>query len=351
MAVEIHPRLEQASTLPSACYLEAPYLELEKRAIFGQAWQHVGHLGPVQEPGSYFATEIAGQPIVVTRDLEGQLRAFHNVCRHRASVVAQGCGKAKSLQCPYHGWTYGLAGKLQGCREFEGVENFDKAENGLPPVRIETLGPLLFANLSSGGPSLSAATSGIAQEVSSLGIDLSSYRYLARRDYTVKCNWKVYVDNYLEGYHLPMVHPELYKFLDYSRYRVEPRGLYSAQFAPTREGTDKALYYWLFPNFMLNIYPDNLSTNLIVPMSADRTLTIFEWYVPQNGNGLSMEQTLAFSDQVQKEDISICELVQKGLKSSSYDRGRYSVARENGVHHFHRLWASLINGGTLKDFR
>ena len=168
----------------------------------------------------------------------------------------------------------------------------------------------------------------------------------------IECNWKVYVDNYLEGYHLPAAHPSLFRELDYAQYRVDTFRHYSSQIAPIRardtgaprryEFTDdnrSALYYWIFPNFMLNVYPDNLSSNLILPLGPDRTLTIFEWF----SYGGEVEQaTIDFSDEIQQEDIRICESVQKGLRSSNYQQGRFSVKRENGVHHFHGLlWEHL----------
>jgi len=180
-------------------------------------------------------------------------------------------------------------------------------------------------------------------------------RAMERRDYYIDCNWKVYADNYLEGYHVPIAHPGLYRELDYEQYRVDTFRYYSSQYAPIRpakegdiQGRDRryvrteaeALYYWIFPNTMLNIYPDNMSINIIVPIDHRRTLTIFEWYFEEPGTGSgweSMQQTIAFSDEIQQEDIEICLAVQQGLESRAYDRGRFSVKRENGVHHFQTL--------------
>jgi choline monooxygenase len=189
-------------------------------------------------------------------------------------------------------------------------------------------------------------------------------RAVERRDYTVACNWKVYVDNYLEGYHIPIAHPGLFRELDYNEYRVDTFANYSSQYAPIRpakegeiqgrdrryvrdEAESRALYYWLFPNVMLNFYPDNLSINIILPLDHERTLTIFEWYFAEPGTGQgweSMQQTIAFSDEIQLEDINICEAVQKGLKSRAYDQGRFSVKRENGVHHFQSLVYRHLTG-------
>jgi len=341
----LDPRLSHAETLPAHVYRDPRYLEAERKAIFLKSWQWVGHASELPEPGNFLALERFDEPLVLTRDLQGMLHAFSNVCRHRASVVAQGKGCTKTLQCPYHGWTYDLDGRLRSQREFEGVENFDPTKNGLPAVRLEQWGSFLFANWDSKAPSLASVLGEIPAETKSFGVDLESYRPLARREYEIDCNWKVYVDNYLEGYHIPLVHPELYRTLDYAHYRVEPRRFHSAQYGPLRNAMPnapgEALYYWVFPNFIVNVYPDNISLNLILPLGPERTYTLFDWYVRKDENP-NLEETIRFSDQVQKEDIKICESVQKGLRSTSYDRGRYSLKRENGVHHFHSLWIESL---------
>lgn len=180
---------------------------------------------------------------------------------------------------------------------------------------------------------------------------LGEMRLVARKDYELACNWKTYVDNFLEGYHLPTVHPGLFKELDYDAYRVETHRLYSAQLAPIRparpgaprhyapssERELEALYYWVFPNWMLNIYPDNMSLNIVLPLGVDRTLTVFEWFRHDGATTEEIERTIRFSDEIQLEDIAICEAVQRGLASGSYEAGRFSALRENGVHHFQTL--------------
>jgi choline monooxygenase len=177
-------------------------------------------------------------------------------------------------------------------------------------------------------------------------------RFAERKDWYVDCNWKVYVDNYLEGYHIPIVHPSLNREIDYSKYRTETDRYYSIQHSPLKKATasrirmsgdsssDEAQFFWIFPNLMLNVYPDNYSTNLIIPVGPERTLTVFEWYFmdPEKPDvQAKLQETIEFSDEIQLEDIRICEAVQRGLRSSTYDKGRYSVKRENGVHHFHGL--------------
>jgi choline monooxygenase len=349
--------LASASTLPSRWYTEPEFLKVEKEKIFWKTWQPVGRLDMVLRPGDYFACEVTGEPLVVTRGLDNRLRAYFNVCRHRGGPVAAGKGNRKSLQCKYHGWTYGLDGKLMNAPEFEGVEHWRKEDVCLPEVRVEEWGPFVFVNLDPDAALLMDFYGEIAAQIKQKGFAIENMRAFERRDYVIECNWKVYVDNYLEGYHLPIAHPGLFRELDYDQYRVDVARYYSSQYAPIRaakagdvQGRDRryvrteaeaeALYYWIFPNVMLNIYPDNLSINIILPINHKQILTIFEWYFMEPGTGEgweSMQQTIAFSDEIHQEDIEICETVQKGLNSRSYDRGRFSVKRENGVHHFQSL--------------
>jgi choline monooxygenase len=341
--------LARASTIPARWYLDPELLDLERERVFGRTWQPVGFAASVAEPSTYIACEIAGEPALVARAKDGVLRAFSNVCRHRASIVAQGSGKAAALRCPYHGWTYGLDGRLLACPEFEGVLDWDKSAVCLPQFRVEIWGPYVFINQDASAPGLNEILGNIPQEVANIGCAVEKLEFSQRRDYVIACNWKVYVDNYLEGYHLPAAHPGLFRELDYAHYRVDTHRYYSSQYAPIRPrraGQENrrytydadapgALYYWIFPNFMLNVYPDNLSSNIIVPLGPDKTLTIFEWFAYPGSTVQS--ETIAFSDEIQLEDIRICEAVQKGLHSRTYNTGRFSVKRENGVHHFHLL--------------
>jgi choline monooxygenase len=194
----------------------------------------------------------------------------------------------------------------------------------------------------------------------SRGFRFNGLQMVERRDYVIDCNWKVYVDNYLEGYHIPIAHPGLMREIEYAQYRTDTFRYYSQQFAPIRglksedagerlyapgSGFQEALYFWIFPNLMINIYPDNVSTNLIVPISQEKTLTIFEWFFHGAGSPKTRERVtkaVEFSDEVQQEDVGLCESVQRGLRSATYDRGRYSVRRENGVHHFHMLLGEFL---------
>lgn len=348
--------LSRAETMPARWYTEPEFLTLEAEKIFYKTWQPVGRVEDVLRAGDFFSCEVLDQPLVIVRNTDGELRAFYNVCPHRAAVVAHGRGNRKSLQCKYHGWTYDLNGKLLRAPEFDGVKNWNAQDVCLRSVLVEAWGPWVFVNLDPAAAPMSSIYGGIADEIAAAGFDLSQMRLVERRDYLIDCNWKVYVDNYLEGYHLPIAHPGLFKEVAYDQYRVDTYRYYSKQYAPIREvregeardrryvrsgdAEEDALYYWIFPNVMLNVYLDNASINIIIPVGHDKTLTAFEWYfeAPGTGEGWeSMQQIIAFSDEIQQEDIELCEWVQRGLRSKAYEKGRFSVLRENGVHHFQSL--------------
>jgi choline monooxygenase len=349
------PDLARASTLPSRWYTDPEMLAAERSAVFARTWQAVGHSAWVAAPGSYFACDIAGEPVLVTRAADGVLRAFSNVCRHRGAELCSGRGDASIIRCPYHAWTYTLDGRLHGAPEFDGVADWDRSQVHLPEFRAEVWGPYVFVCQGRDTPPLAGVLGAIPDEVARIGCPVDRLEFACRRDYTIECNWKVYVDNYLEGYHLPAAHPSLFRELDYANYRVDTFRYYSSQIAPIRaretvqasprryeyaDSTNQALYYWIFPNYMLNVYPDNLSANIILPLGPERTLTIFEWFA--YGDRRVQQATVDFSDEIQQEDIRLCESVQRGLRSRHYDRGRFSVRRENGVHHFHGLLTEFL---------
>ena len=353
---EIDPRIEAAETLPSTCYHSTELEACERERIFASSWQLVGRLTALSNPGSFFTTTVAGEPLLLTHGMDGRVRGFHNVCRHRAGPLASGSGTCQRLRCGYHGWTYDLTGRLIGVPDFEGVENFPRDEMGLREVEVAVWESFLFVRLQPVGPGLLDLLGEIPARVAPSRID--EMQWAARRDYVIECNWKVYVDNYVEGYHVPIVHPSLMREIDYSRYRTIPARYSSLQDAPIRTGPEgggtyrpsemqgEMLYYWIFPNLMLNLHPDNLSTNLIVPLGPTRTLTIFEWYahdLDREGQRERIEEVVRLSDEIQQEDIAICEAVQRGLGSRGYHRGRYSPRRENGLHHFHLLWQEWMS--------
>ncbi|HET7712388.1 MAG TPA: aromatic ring-hydroxylating dioxygenase subunit alpha [Thermoanaerobaculia bacterium] len=350
MSYSFDPDLSRAATLPSSFYVEPEALAREEETVFSRTWQLVGREEQVRENGSFFAATVGREPLLVVRGADGQLRAMSNVCRHRAGPVVSGEGNKPVLQCGYHGWTYALDGTLLKTPEMDGAVEFEREALCLPRFNVDTWNQLIFVNLD---PRAESLREYLGDLVASVGRrDYSGYRLAARKEWEVACNWKVYVDNYLEGYHIPIVHPSLFREIDYPNYRTEIRNNFSIQHAPLKRrerlraaGEAEVDYYWLFPNLMLNMYPDNFSTNLIVPRGHDRTVTIFEWYFRDPDDPAvraRLSDTIAFSDEIQLEDIAICEAVQRGLRSRTYVAGRYSPRRENGVHHFHGLYARYV---------
>jgi choline monooxygenase len=271
--------------------------------------------------------------------------------------VARGAGQRKTLQCGHHGWTYTMDGHLQEAPEFAEVQGFDMSRVCLPSFRAAEWGPFVFVNLSAEAADLPEALGSIPAETRRWPLDtLSLYK---RQDYEMACNWKTYIDNCLEGYHIPLSHPGLFAELDWSAYRVETLPFGVRQRAPLRsrgEGelwsrslrdgaSAEALYYWVFPNLMLNFYPGNLQTGVVLPLGPERTLARLEWYVldpTRQGVAQEFERWFAFADQLQREDGAICEAAQRGLRSRSYRAGRYSVRHEGGVHHFHGLLTQFL---------
>jgi choline monooxygenase len=354
----INPDISRAHSLPARYYHDPSIFELEKGKIFARTWQVVGHRHQLANPGDFFTIEILGEPLLLVRGNHGELRGFYNVCRHRAGPPAEGCGSRKVFRCGYHGWTYGLDGKLISTPEFENVQGFDREYFALTPVRAEEWFNLIFVNFDPQAESLPKSLAQLPQQAEKF--DFQNMKLFERRIYEMKCNWKTYADNYLEGYHLPTVHPGLNRELDYSAYRVEPHERHVRQFSPIRgaqvgdstprryqDGREEHTtdYFWIFPNWMLNCYPDNVSLNIVLPLALERSLAIFEWYLPEQNLGtLAGKDAVHFSHQIQIEDIAICEVVQKNLHSRSYDRGRYSVKQEKGVHAFHRMYEERMNG-------
>ena len=351
--------LAEASTIPGAWYTDDRIAELEREHVFGRTWQVVGRLDQVVSAGQYFTAEVAGEPILVVRGADGALRAFYNVCRHHATAVAWSAeGIATSFRCPYHGWTYGLDGALKGVTDFDGVRCFDRARHGLMEMRVAAWEKFVWVNLDAAASPLDDFLGRLVDQVRPLGLE--GLTFFERGVYTLKCNWKVYVDNYLDGgYHVPHMHKGLNSVIDYAHYTIENDERHSVQSSPVRRAPDadadaaatrhgdRAYYLWQYPNFMINWYEGYLDTNLVLPDGAGGCRVIFDFYfgdVSETGREYN-RQSIAVSDRVQDEDTAICESVQRGLRSRAYGAGRLSVRREAGEHLFHRLLAADLRRG------
>ena len=350
--------LEHASTIPAPWYVDGRIAELERQNVFGRTWQVVARVDQLRQPGQFVTAELAGEPLVIVRGSNGQLRAFYNVCRHHAAaVVTEKQGQASILRCPYHGWSYGLDGSLKGAPEFEGVCGFDRSQNGLVPVRVDTWEQFVFVNLHPNAGSLAEFLGRLVQRVAPL--NLGSVHFFERRSYSLNCNWKVFVDNYLDGgYHVPHLHKALNSVLEYKQYTIENEDRYCLQSSPmvtsevdaatsaTRTG-DRAWYFWQYPNFMINLYQGYMDTNLVLPDGVDRCTVIFDFYFDDVSESAAErnQQSIAVGERVNDEDVGICEAVQRGLHSRTYGAGRLSVRREAGEHLFHRLLAADLKRG------
>jgi choline monooxygenase len=345
--------LDRAHTIPSTWYFDSDLADLERCTAFA-GWQAVGRLDQLAGPGSYLTAEVAGEPIAVVRDEAGDLRAFHNVCRHRASpILNEPCGTATKLRCRYHGWTYDLTGRLRGAPEFDGVADFRREDFGLMPLIVDTWGPTVWVHPESPALRLGDFLDPLPERTDRLGI--AGLRWHARRSYDLACNWKVYVDNYLDGgYHVNTVHPGLAGVLDYGHYRTDVFANTSVQISPLKpadavEGVvrlgDTAYYWWVFPNFMVNLYAGVMDTNLVLPLGPERCRVIFDFYFAKDTSADFVAKSVEVAEQVQQEDVGICEDVQRGLRSRSFSTGRFSVRRENGGYHFHQLLARSLRAG------
>jgi choline monooxygenase len=321
--------------------------EAERAAVFARTWQAVGRRELVASPGQYVTADIGGEPVVVVRGEDNTLRGFINVCRHRAArVCTEECGQATKLRCHYHGWTYDLAGNLRGLPEFDGVQDFRREDHGLPPVAVAEWGPYVWVHLEEPAEPLEAHLRPLPGWVESRSA-LAGQVWHARKSYDLACNWKVYVDNYLDGgYHVNTIHPGLAGVLDYREYRTACDGNTVLQSSPLKPGGgetgrtragDLAAYWWVYPNVMINIYPGLLDTNIVVPLAVDRCRVVFDLYFVADTPADFIRDSLAVTDQVQVEDVGVCEEVQRNLNSRSYTTGRFSVKRENGGYYFHQL--------------
>jgi len=334
--------LQRARALPARYYFGEQMLSLERQHIFRPSWQMVAHGEQLAEPGDHVVTDVAGTSVLLLRGHDRVLRAFANVCRHRAGPLALCSGKGMgNLRCKYHGWLYNQDGQLIAAPEMHEAEDFRVEEVHLPRLRLHEWQGLVFVSLSDASPDFAAVFGSMCERIAP--IDLDGMRFTRRDTWDVACNWKVYVDNFLEGYHVPTVHPALAQVLDYREYHTELYPYCSVQHSPLRNsdgafGDGEALYCFVFPNMMFNFVPGRLQFNRILPLTPDRCRVEFEYFYAQAPEVQArIEQDRVFNDSVQGEDVRICEWVQKGLASGYYEAGRLCPRREGGVWHFHEL--------------
>lgn len=335
--------LEEAETIPALWYTDPEFLKLENQTIFKSTWQYFGSYEQIKEIGSYITGEITDVPLVVVHGQDKKIRCFANVCRHRGGMLATKNGHGRLLRCHYHGWTYGLDGRLVGTPHFDDKKSLKADQCQLPEYETSLWEGQIYVNLARSPAPFLESFAGIAERMLPMKM---TQKFFKRIIYPVKANWKVYVDNYLEGYHVPLVHPELSSVIDNNQYIYELSENYSLQHSPiTRKDNPystegQAYYFWVFPNIMLNIMPGRVQVNSVIPTAHDQCHVYFDYYLSECGStdlDTRAKIDIEFSELVQKQDADICEAVQRGLNSGTYHKGRIVPSQEMAVHHFQNL--------------
>ncbi|XAR63757.1 Choline monooxygenase [Bertholletia excelsa] len=333
--------VRHAVTPPSSWYTHPSFYSLEFDRIFFRGWQAVGCTEQIKEPGSFFTGRLGNVEYVVCRDNNGNVNAFHNVCRHHAALLAFGSGKKACFVCPYHAWTYSLDGSLLKTTKITGIQNFNVNEFGLMPIKVAIWGPFVLLNFEKQVLSQEGTNENIVGDewlgsasniLSTNGVDCS-LSYICRREYTIECNWKVFCDNYLDGgYHVPYAHKGLasgLKLESYSTTIYEKVSIQSCEGISEQTEDDfdrlgsKALYAFIYPNFMINRYGPWMDTNLVLPLGPRKCRVIFDYFLDASlkDDQAFIDRSLEDSERVQMEDIILCEAVQRGLESPVYSSG------------------------------
>jgi phenylpropionate dioxygenase-like ring-hydroxylating dioxygenase large terminal subunit len=356
--VKVSSKLSEAATLPYRLYVDPKILEKENDMVFSRTWQYVGHVSQVKKPGDFFTCEVAGEPIIVIRGQDEELRAFYNVCPHRATKVEKNeQGNKKILQCSYHGWTFNLNGDLHKAPNFQDAENFCSQDVCLNPVRLETQETLIFINLDENALPLISVYGSFLEDLRRFEF-LGELKKVRVNNLIIKANWKAVIDNYLECDHCPIAHPGFVNTLDMSQYKIVTCENFSYQgssIKPNRNfGTvdlNKAevqggRFYWLWPNLMLSVYPGsgNMTTSQIVPIDHETTLAIYTYYFKDENLTAEHEELMKFVDQVRNEDVELVEVAQVGFRSRAFRQGRFSPT-EQGMHQFHLLLQDALEMG------
>jgi phenylpropionate dioxygenase-like ring-hydroxylating dioxygenase large terminal subunit len=331
-------------TLPWSWYSDPEVLRREQERIFRRAWQYVGHAGLVEEVGDRFGAWAGEVPVLVVRDEEGP-RAFLNVCRHRGSLLVEGPGNGKTVQCPYHAWTYALDGSLRAAPRSDREPDFDSQGVSLVPLRLETWGPFLFVNPDKDAPPLLETLGPLPSFV-----PVDNLAFHSRDEYELAANWKIGCENYLECYHCPVAHKGFSAAYDVDpdEYRLEPTSEYVlSQFAHTRDGEEegKGQFHFVWPNLKLNQLagPPNLSIGPLLPAGPERATGFLDYFFAPDADDAWVEELLAFDRQVGAEDRVLVERVQKGVRSGIVEEGRLLGESEQLVVRFQELVGSALS--------
>ena len=343
--LSIDPDIAVAQTLPGSFYSDAAVFAALRERVFARTWQWLGTLDDVAEPESLAPRALLpgflDEPLLLSRDAEGRLRCMSNVCTHRGNILVGAACRAKQIRCGYHSRRFDLAGHMTFMPEFKEARDFPSPSDDLPQVAFGEWAGQAFASLDPAG-ALAEFLAPVQASVASDPLGQLTYDPTRDRDFSVKAHWALYVENYLEGFHIPFVHAALNEVVDYGSYASELHRYANLQLAHDKQGQVAARYWWVFPNLMLNFYPWGLSVNVVQPQAIDRTRVLFRSFVwdeskLERGAGAGL-------DRVEAEDEAVVEAVARGVRSRLYTRGRYSPTRERGVHHFHRLLCEFLDG-------
>ena len=352
-------------TLHAETYTDQRWFEFEQAAIFSRSWQWVCHREMLAEPGDYVTTTVAGHPVVVVRDGAGELGAFYNVCKHRAHEVVAGEGSARSLRCPYHGWTYDLDGSLLAARHTPDLVDFDPAGICLDAVQTEEFAGFVFVNLDPAAAPLRLQAGDLGAEIAAKAPDIANLTLARRLTYDIASNWKNVVENYLECYHCHIVHKDFVTLVDMSTYKIATHGIYSSQTAEAGRSANSAYdvaeatvriheAWWLWPNTCLMRYPGrgNAMMMHVIPAGADRTLETYDFYLEDPEPNAAEAEAIRYVDEVlQVEDVGLVESVQRGMRTPAFTSGRLICdpagggVSEHGIHHFHALLLEAYRAG------
>ena len=357
-SLEVNPHIEKAKTIHTDFYLNPRRFEESKEKIFANSWQLIGDSDQVKDPGWVtpvnLLPEYLEEPLILSRDKSNTIHCLSNVCTHRGNLLVEKPCRVNDIRCKYHGRRFGLDGKYQSMPEFKEVEEFPSDDDNLHELNIFQWGKWIFTSLSNELKSTEYFEP-IMKRLSWLPLQEFHYRPELSKDYKVEANWALYVENYLEGFHIPFVHAGLNSIIDYSSYTTETYRYSSLQLgvakadefifdlpasSPDYGKKIAAYYFWVFPNMMFNFYPWGVSINIVKPKTISACRVKFLTYVwnedkLRHGVGADLHQ-------VEMEDEDIVQQVQKGIRSRFYSHGRYSVKRETGTHHFHRLIGEFL---------
>ncbi|HZU63629.1 MAG TPA: ring-hydroxylating oxygenase subunit alpha [Novosphingobium sp.] len=351
-------------SLRAEAYTQGRWFDIDQQEIIAKSWQWVCHVEKLRDPGSYTTATIAGNPVAVVRGKDGVLRAFHNVCKHRAHPVLAGEGKVSRIVCPYHAWCYGLDGSLAAAPQVGHLKNFSKADIHLEPVQVEEFCGFVFVNLDLEARPLRETSGDLAQEILGWAPDIGQLTFGHRLTYTIRSNWKNVVDNFLECYHCPSSHRDFVTLVDMDTYKVTTHGIYSSHMAEAGHGANSAYdtsaakvrthaVWWLWPNTCLMRYPGRSSMIVlhIIPVGPDLTLETYDFFLETpEADAMELEAIRYLDEVLQAEDIAIVENVQRGMNSPAFDQGRIvadpagSGLSEHALHHFHGLVLDAYRG-------